>query len=221
MFPTRALGMFPNVDFSAEDANTIGLAYARAIADLIVACGLLCLGGITGRLASFSVIFAMFFMNHVVDGVAYPPVVPVVTVNVFVLLANFYELKKGSDISEVGKWSYAAMQGLFGLLFCSEAPFLAQDPFTFAAEGTDALYVGQKLGFVIGILLLMHAAVTIFEAPTGCLLAMIIVLCGMGKMIVVDNLSLPPAAIMFGVLCTIVCLYDQIVGSSVSSKKSN
>ena len=42
-----------------------------------------------------------------------------------------------------------------------------------------------------------------------------------GKMIVVDNLSLPPAAIMFGVLCTIVCLYDQIVGSSVSSKKSN
>ena len=47
------------------------------------------------RLLSFAVIFTMFFVNHIVDGQAYPPVVPVVAANVVSLLCNIYESMNG------------------------------------------------------------------------------------------------------------------------------
>ena len=54
----------------------------------------------------------------VVDGLAHPPIVPVVATNVVVLLANIYEAGCGGKL---GKYSYAIMQGGFGLLFLTEA----------------------------------------------------------------------------------------------------
>lgn len=58
-------------------------------------------------------------------------------------------------------------------MYCASAngtytrPMQVQDPFTFAVEGTDALVVGQKLGFVIGMILICHALLAFFEAPAS------------------------------------------------------
>ena len=40
--------------------------YARGMATLILACGLLALPGVAGRLASLAAIFCMFYLNHMV-----------------------------------------------------------------------------------------------------------------------------------------------------------
>jgi hypothetical protein len=127
--PERVYDMFPDVDFQADpQANQVALAYARGLACLITAAGGLAIGGMKGRMVSFSLIFLMFVVNHIVDGLAFPPLVPVVAANVIVLLLNFYEMSAGSDKTSIGKLSYAAMQGLFGMLFLSEQAFLVQDP---------------------------------------------------------------------------------------------
>lgn len=217
--PEKLLTMFPEVAFSEdENATLVAMSSARAIADLMLACGLLSIGGVNGRMASFGVIFPMFFVNHVIDGLAYPPLVPVVAVNVVVLAANIYEYVSGSDKTSIGKWTYILMQGGFGLLFLSEQAFLVQDPFTFAEEGTIALYVGQKCGFIVGAILLMHAAVAFFGAPNGQVVAMVIVIFLFVKIMLIDNLHIPVAAIGMGALCSAICIYDALSASSETEK---
>merc|ERR1719473_990705 len=106
---------------------------------------------------------------------------------------------------QAGRWSYFAMQGGFGLLFLSEPAFLVQDPFTFATEGTSALYVGQKLGFTIGLILTMHAAMTLWPSPPrGCVAAMLIVLAGMAKMNAVDGIPLPASSLVAAAVCSAI-----------------
>jgi len=216
--PTLVYGMFPAIDFTAkasEDANAVALASARALADLILACGMLTFGGLTGRCASLLVIFPMFYVNHVVDGLAHPPIVPVVATNVVVLLANIYEAGCGGKL---GKYSYAIMQGGFGLLFLTEAPDLVQDPFTFAKEGTAALMVGQKLGFAIGFVLCAHAVMTLVKPPMGCVAAMAIIFLGMAKMAYVDSIPVPRPSVIAATICMALCLIDALFLSGGAEK---
>ena len=113
------------------------------------------------------------------------------------------------------------MQGGFGLLFLGEAPDLVQDPFTFATKGTDALYVGQKLGFAIGFILVMHAAMTALDSPTGPLVAMLTVFAGMGKMAMVDNVPLPAAALIAAACSFAIVAYDAVAISSGEEKRKD
>lgn len=208
--PEMVYEMFPSIDFSTKanaDASIVALATARALADLILASGMLAFGGLTGRFASLAVIFPMFFVNHIIDGIAHPPIVPVVVTNVVVLLLNFYEAAAGGSL---GKYSYALMQGGFGLLFLTEPADLVQDPFTFAKEGTVALMVGQKLGFAVGMILCMHAAMTLLKPPTGCIAAMAIVLAGMAKMAFVDSMPVPNPSLIAAGVCMVLCLSDAL-----------
>ena len=208
--PEKIYGMFPNVVFVGEEgdaeANQVALAYARALADLITACGALSLGGLTGRFTSLvGIIFPMFYVNHVVDGLAFPPLVPVVAANVAVLALNVLEATVGGSL---GKWSYFVMQGGFGLLFLTEPAFLVQDPFTFATPGTGALHVGQKLGFAVGMVLTMHAAMTALPAPASCIAALCIVAAGFAKMTLTDGMPLGLAPIIAAGVCMVLCLFD-------------
>lgn len=77
----------------------MAMAYARALAVLIVSCGVLAARpGVQGRLlALLALIFPMFYVNHVVEGLAFPPLVPVVAVNVVALAANLYEFFVAHD----------------------------------------------------------------------------------------------------------------------------
>jgi len=229
--PTKLHGVVPSVDLAGNadaEAAQILSAYARAVSVLLFASGLVAgYGGNKGRLLSFAVIFVMFFVNHIVDGQAYPPVVPVVAANVVSLLCNIYESMNGGSI---GKYSYVAMQGLFGLLFLAEPAFLVQDPFTFAVEGTDALVVGQKLGFVIGMILICHALLAFFEAPAssndqrttqpvGCIGAMLVILGGMAKMTAVEGIVLPPVSLGAAGICLTACVYDHFTAEKKDAKK--
>lgn len=223
--PEMIQEMFPHLLFAGKQprwgddpAETAQVAafYARALATLILACGMLALGGVKGRFGAFAIIFPMFYFNHVIDGVGFPPLVPVVVCNVIVLAANVYEAMRGGS---VGKGTYIAMQGGFGLLFLTEPAFLVQDPFTFAKEGTSALFVGQKLGFAIGMILTMHAVMTLFEQPTGCVAAMSIVLSGMAKMAVVDGIPLPASSVGAAGVCMALCLVDLVRSSGAKSKE--
>ena len=217
--PERVYDMFPDVDFQADpQANQVALAYARGLACLITAAGGLAIGGMKGRMVSFSLIFLMFVVNHIVDGLAFPPLVPVVAANVIVLLLNFYEMSAGSDKTSIGKLSYAAMQGLFGMLFLSEQAFLVQDPFTYATEGQASLRVGQKLGFAIGMCLCMHACLTLFESPTGPVAAMGVIVAGLLKMS--TEMDVPAMAYIAAGVCASVCLYDFFgVGGKATKKE--
>ena len=228
MKPEKMLELFPDTLFDiggtipsrkggAENAE-IALSCTKALATLIIACGLLTIGGVKGRFASFAVIFAMFYSNHIVLGLAHPPVVPVVVTNVVVLALNVYEAAAGGSL---GKWSYLIMQGGFGLLFMTEAPDLAQDPFTYAKTGTPALYIGQKLGFIIGVILVMHAAITYFDASViGCVAAMAIIISGFAKIILLDGFVLPMASAVAAGVCLSLCLYDLVAnGTGVVKKK--
>jgi len=218
--PARVYELFPALLIESNpETNQVALAYARALGVLIFACGMLCLGGVKGRIASLCVIFPMFFVNHVIDGVAFPPLVPVVAVNVLTLSANLYEVLQGSDKTPVGKWSYFLMQGLFGLLFLCEPPFLVQDPFTFAVAGTDALHVGRKLGSIVGMVLCMHASVTLFQVPTGPLFAMGVLSCGFVKMAFMDGIPLPPAPLGAAGVCIVLCLYDYLMNTTKGKKE--
>jgi len=216
--PEMMYEMFPAIDFStkkSEGASLIALAMARALAALILACGMLSFGGLRGRFASLAVIFLMFYVNHVIDDLAHPPIVPVILTNVVVLVLNLYEAIAGGSL---GKYSYALMQGGFGLLFLTEPAELVQDPFTFAKEGTVALMVGQKLGFAVGMILCMHAAMTLLKPPTGCVAAMGIVMAGMAKMNFVDTMPVPKPSIIAAAVCTTLCLIDLLRGGGEKPK---
>lgn len=216
--PDKVYDMFPDVNFEQDSqANEVALAYARGLACLITSGGLLSLGGMRGRLASFALIFLMFAVNHLVDGLPFPPLVPVVATNVVVLLLNVYEMSTGSDKTSIGKLSYAAMQGGFGILFLTEPPFLVQDPFTFAVEGQASLHVGQKLGFAIGMCLCMHACLTLFEAPKGPIAAMAVIWGGLIKM--ATEMDIPAPAYIAAGMCTSVCIYDFLSAPSKVDKK--
>lgn len=221
--PEKIFEMFPNIAFDGKvtrydnPAQTaqVALSSARALATLMLACGALSIGGIKGRFAALLLfIFPMFYVNHVVDGVAHPPVVPVVAVNVAVLLLNLVEAAVGGSL---GKYSYALMQGGFGLLFLTEAPDLVQDPFTFAKEGTNALLVGQKCGFAVGMILTMHCAMTLSKPPVGCLVALCIALAGMAKMVFVDSIPLGPAPPAAAGICMVLCLLDVFMNGAVTA----
>ena len=183
---------------------------------MIVACGALSLGGAKGRLASFAFIFSLFIVNHVVDLLPFPPLVPVVAANVVALLANVYESLQGGSM---GKWTYFLMQVSFGLLFLAEPAFLVQDPFTFAVEGTDALLVGQTLGFAVGMVLCMHAAMALLEPPTGCVAAVVIVMGGMAKMVLVDNVQMPAASLGAAAVTLAICAYDLLKNGADEKEK--
>lgn len=190
------------------ETKMVALYYALALADLILACGALSLGGLKGRFAALAIIFPLFYMNHVVDGVPFPPVVPVVACNVVVLALNVAEALAGGSL---GKMSYVAMQAGFGMLFLTEAGDLVRDPFVFATQGTDAMYVGQKLGFAVGMILTMHAAMALMSPPVGCIAAMSIVLGGMAKMSMSDGLPLGSAPLGAAGVCTGLCLVDYFL----------
>ena len=221
--PERIFAMFPGVTFEGKvtrydnPAQTaqVALSSALALADLMLACGALSLGGIKGRFESLAIIFPMFYYNHIVIGVAHPPIVPVVAVNVAVLVLNLVEAMVGGS---AGKYSYALMQGGFGLLFLTEAPDLVQDPFTFATEGTNALLVGQKLGFAIGMILTMHCSMTLLKPPMGCILALCIALAGMAKMAYVDAIPLGPAPPAAAGICMALCLVDVLMNGGAGKK---
>ena len=219
--PDKVLCMFPQVDFGADaEAKQIAMAYARALADLIGACGVLSLGGVKGRFAALAIIFPMFYVNHIVDGLAYPPLVPVVAANVVVLVLNIVEAATGGSL---GKWSYIAMQGVFGLLFLTEPAFLVQDPFTFAVAGTSSLAVGQKLGFAVGMVLTMHAAMALLLPPAGPIVAMLVVMGGFVKLSVVDGIDLGLAPVVAASICLALCLFDAAKngGGTCADKKDS
>ena len=217
--PDRMKGVFPDLTISpGTDVDKVYQSSARAIGTLLVACGLLSLGGLRGRFASLLVaIFPMFYVNHVMDGVAHPPIVPVVATNVVVLVLNLVEAAGMGG--SIGKYAYAAMQGGFGLLFLTEKPDLVQDPFTFAAEGTDALRVGQKLGFVVGAILIMHALMTLLPAPTGPFASMAVVGGIMAKLTFVDGVTLPAVSFGAAAVCAVLVLYDVVAGGGAKGKK--
>lgn len=183
---------------------------------MIVACGALSLGGAKGRLVSLAFIFSLFFANHGVLGVSFPPLVPVVAANVVALLANVYESLQGGSM---GKWAYFLEKVIFGVLFLAEPAFLVQDPFTYAVEGTDALLVGQKLGFAVGMVLCMHAAMALFEPPTGCIMAVVIVMGGMAKMAHVDNVQMPAASLGAAAVTLAICAYDLFKNGADEKEK--
>ena len=139
---------------------------------------------------------------------------PVVATNVVVLALNIFEAVSGGSL---GKWSFVAMQGGFGLLFLTKAPDLVQDPFTFAKEGTDALLVGQELGWVVGFILCMHAVMASLGSPLNNVVAMAIVGAAMAKMAFVDSVALPAVSIGAAGVCMAVCVYDLVLGGSASS----
>lgn len=119
----------------------------------------------------------------------------------------------------VGKFAYAAMQGGFSLLFLSEAAFLVQDPFTYAVPGSDALLVGQKLGWAVGMTLAMHTAVTLLGDTRGAVAALCIVLSGLAKMTVLDGIRLPAASLGAAAVTLAICLYDLATATKEKESK--
>ena len=94
-----------------------------------------------------------------------------------------------------------------------------QDPFTFAVAGTDALHVGRKLGSIVGMVLCMHASVTLFQVPTGPLFAMGVLSCGFVKMAFMDGIPLPPAPLGAAGVCIVLCLYDYLMNTTKGKKE--
>ena len=78
-------------------------------------------------------IFAFFIRNHAIEGLAFPPLVPVVVANAMCLALQFV-----LDES-YAKLSYAAMQLVFALVFFSQQASLVQEPFPFAKDGSECV----------------------------------------------------------------------------------